>query len=247
MKAVILAAGGGTRLRPLTELIPKPLLPIGGTPIIEIQLRALAATGVREVRVVVGHLAEGVRRFVGDGARFGLAVDYAEQTPQRGTADALQRVAGFLDDTTFVLAGDTAIGEEPLTHLAAFHREQRADATLCLKRVPRELLQRSSAVAIDPDGRVKEFVEKPAPGREPGELAAAMVHVHSPALVPYLAAVRPSPRGERELTSAVQAMIADGLRIVGLELPRPPDLTDLGDLMRLNFPYAAALLGPEQA
>jgi NDP-sugar pyrophosphorylase family protein len=247
MKSVILAAGGGTRLRPLTEQIPKPLLPIRGRPILETLLRGLAANRVSEVRIVVGHLAEQIRGFVGDGGRFGVAVTYAEQVPQRGTADALLRVADFIDATTLVLAGDTALGAAPLARLAAFHEERGADATLCLKRIPRELLSRSSAVALAPDGRITDFVEKPATGEEPGELAAAMVHVHSPALRPYLEAVETSERGELELTSAVQAMIADGRRVLGLELPRPPDLTDLRDLMRLNFPYTAGLLGPERA
>jgi glucose-1-phosphate thymidylyltransferase len=245
VKAILLAAGGGTRLRPLTERIPKPLLPIHGTPVLETLLVRLREVGVAEVRIVVGHLAEQVRRFVGDGARFGVSVGYAEQTPRRGTADALQRAADFLDEPTFVLAGDTALDAAHLRRLADFHAERAADATLCLKRVPRALLARSSAVALDSEGRVTDFVEKPAPGQEPGELASAMVHIHTPALRPYLAAVEPSPRGELELTSAVQAMIADGRRILGLELPRPPDLTDLEDLMRLNFPYAADLLGPE--
>lgn len=246
MKAVILAAGGGTRLRPLTELVPKPLLPIRGRPILETLLRGLAATGVREVRIVVGHLGEQVRSFVGDGGRFGVAVAYAEQSPQRGTADALRRVADFIDEPCFVLAGDTALGEAGLARLAAFHDERGADATLCLKRLPRALLPRSSAVALAPDGRVTDFVEKPAPGQQPGELASAMAHVHSPALLPYLAAVEPSERGELELTCAVRAMIADGRAVLGLELPRPPDLTDLRDLLRLNFPYTAGLLGPER-
>lgn len=247
MKAVILAAGGGTRLRPLTERIAKPLLPIHGVPILAILLRGLAGAGVREVRIVVGHLGDQVRRFVGDGQRFGVAVGYAEQAPPRGTADALRRVAGFLDQDTLVLAGDTALDAERLTRLARFHVERGADATLCLKRIPRARLRRSSAVAVASDGRITDFVEKPEPGREPGALAAAMAHVHTPALVPYLERVAASPRGELELTSAVQAMIADGRRVLGLELPRPPDLTDLEDLMRLNFPYAAELLGPEEA
>jgi NDP-sugar pyrophosphorylase family protein len=245
MKAVILAAGAGTRLRPLTEWIPKPLLPIHGTPILETLLRGLAAAGVREIRIVVGHLAEPVRRFVGDGGRFGVVVGFAEQPKPRGTADALLRVADFLDDATFVLAGDTALGPEHLARLARFHRERSADVTLCLKRVPRSVLQRSSAVALEPDGRVTDFVEKPLPGQEPGELASAMAHVHTPALLPYLAAVAPSERGELELTTAVRAMIHDDRSVVGLELPRPPDLTDLRDLMRLNFPYVAGLGGPE--
>lgn len=247
MKAVILAAGGGTRLRPVTEWLPKPLLPIDGTPILETLLRALGRVGVREVRLVVGHLGEQVRAFVGDGARFGVAVGYAEQTPRRGTADALQRVADFLDDDTFVLAGDTALEADTLARLAACHEAHRADATLCLKRVPRALLARTSAVALEPDGRISAFVEKPAPGSEPGELAAAMVHLHTAALRPYLEAVSPSPRGELELTSAVQAMIADGLRVCGIELPRPPDLTDLRDLLALNFPYSRALLGFDES
>lgn len=242
MKAVILAAGAGTRLRPLTERLPKPLLPIAGTPILETLLRGLAGAGVAEVRVVIGHLGALVRRFAGDGRRFGVAVSYTEQVPPRGTADALRQVGDFLDDTTFVLAGDTALTPAHLTRLRDFHLEHDADATLCLKAVPAELLARTSAVAVAADGRILDLVEKPAPGEEPGPLAAAMVHVHTPLLLDYLGRVGPSPRGELELTSAIRAMLADGRRVLGLELPRPPDLTDPVDLLRLNFPYAAELL-----
>ena len=88
-------------------------------------------------------MKEAIGRFVGDGARFGVTVGYAEQTPQRGTADALQRVADFIDEPTFVLAGDTALEATHLRRLADFHAERAADATLCLKRVPRAVLART--------------------------------------------------------------------------------------------------------
>jgi NDP-sugar pyrophosphorylase family protein len=242
VKAVILAAGRGERLRPLSDLLPKALLPIAGVPVLETLLAALAAAEVREVRIVVGHLGERVRAFAGDGRRHGLRVDYTEQAERRGSAHALALAADFLDDDVMVLGGDTALGVHHLVELGRFHQERRADAALCLKRIPPGRMARASSVALAPDGRVLEFVEKPAAGQAPGPLAAAMFHVYGRRLREYLARVEPSPRGELELASVLRAMIADGRRVVGLELPRPPDLTDARDLLRENFPYARALL-----
>jgi NDP-sugar pyrophosphorylase family protein len=242
VKAVILAAGRGERLRPLTDVLPKPLLPIAGEPVLGTLLAALAGAELREVRIVVGHLGQLVRSFAGDGSRHGLRIDYTEQAERRGSAHALALAADFLDDDVMVLGGDTALGVHHLVELRRFHEARRADAALCLKRIPPERMARSSSVALAPDGRVLAFVEKPAAGEAPGPLAAAMLHVYGRRLRDYLAHVEPSPRGELELASVVRAMIADGRRVVGLELPRPPDLTDARDLLRENFAYARALL-----
>ena len=105
MKAVVLAAGVGRRLRPFTNLLPKTLLPIRGTPVLETLLRGLGQIGIREVCVVVGHLGDRVRTFAGDGSAFGVRVSYLEQAEPRGTGHALLQAAPFVDDTVMVLAG----------------------------------------------------------------------------------------------------------------------------------------------
>ena len=242
MKAIILAAGIGRRLRPLTDLLPKALLPIGGRPVLAILLESLREASVHEVRIVVGHLADRIEGFVGDGSRFGMDVRYCEQREQRGTGHAVLEAASFIDQNVMVLAGDTVLSVDHLRRLSAFHRENGADASLCLKRVSPEVMARTSSVVLEADGRVADFVEKPELGKAPGELAAAMFQIHTPALLEPLGEISESSRGELELTDAVRAMIASGRRVVGLELPTPPDLTDASDFLKLNFEYARNLL-----
>jgi NDP-sugar pyrophosphorylase family protein len=245
MKAVVLAAGVGRRLRPFTDLLPKSLLPIRGTPVLETLLRGLSQIGVREVCVVVGHLGDRVRAFAGDGSSFGVRVSYAEQAEPRGTGHALLQAASFIDDTVMVLAGDTAFGIDHLRRLRAFHGAQNADVSLCLKRVSPEVLSRTSSVAVTSDGRVTDMVEKPPLGEAPGELGCGLLHIHGPVVLDYLSRIDEPPGGELVLTDAIRAMISAGLRVMGLELETPPDLTHPRDLLVLNFDYARHLVSGE--
>lgn len=242
MKAIILAAGEGRRLKPLTDLLPKPLLPIAGRPIIGGLLDGLAHCGIGEAAIVVSHRAERIRAYVGDGSAFGMAVRYVDQGEPRGTGHAVASALGLSDDRVMVLAGDTAFSPGHLGGLMEFHARHGADASLCLKRLPRERLAQTSAVRLADDGRISEFVEKPAPGEEPSDLAAALLHIYETGLRGYLDAMEKSPRGEYELTAVIGMMIADGKKVVGREFPLAPDLTDFEDLMRLNFDYAGDLL-----
>jgi len=242
MKAVVLAAGVGSRLRPFTNLLPKTLLPIRGTPVLETLLRGLGQIGIREVCVVVGHLGDRVRTFAGDGGAFGVRVSYLEQAEPRGTGHALLQAAPFIDDAVMVLAGDTAFDVDHLQRLRTFHEMQKADVSLCLKRVPPEVLCRTSSVAVTSDGRVTDMVEKPPLGEAPGELGCGLLHIHRPVVLDYLREIAEPPGGELVLTEAIRAMISAGLRVMGLELETPPDLTDPRDLLLLNFDYARHLV-----
>ena len=119
-RAVVMAAGEGTRLRPLTERWPKPVLPIDGRPVIAMLLRELAAAEVERVVVVTGHLAEQVERLVGDGSAFGLQVDYARQPGVLGSADAVQRgLAAGLEPPFLVAGADTVFEPGAIARFAA--------------------------------------------------------------------------------------------------------------------------------
>ena len=134
MKAMILAAGEGTRLRPLTELCPKPMLPIGGRPLLEYLLKLLRSHGVKEVAINLHYCPEAVTSHFGDGSGLGMKIAYSHEKELLGTAGALRKMASFLDDTFLVLCGDL-LTDTDLTSLAEFHRWRGAVATTALYRV----------------------------------------------------------------------------------------------------------------
>jgi NDP-sugar pyrophosphorylase family protein len=240
MNAIILAAGKGKRLRPITEWVPKPLLPIGGHPIIETLLTNLREAGIRRAVVIHGHLGGMLQRFLGNGAHYGVELIFREQRERLGTAHAVMQAVDLLESwggEVMVLAGDTAFSREHIAGLMEFHRISGADVSLSLKRLPREKVAATSSVALEADGRVTHIVEKPDPDAAPSDIACAPLHIYPPSLVAYLPRVRPSPRGEYELTDVIAMMIADGLRVMGKLAPEAPNLTDQRDLLRLNFGY----------
>lgn len=157
-KAVILAAGRGERLRPLTDGLPKPMLPIGGRPLLEHLLALLVEAGVREVAINLHHRPEAVRAYLGDGSRLGLRVLYSQEEALLGTAGALRRLERFLDRTFFVLYGDV-LSSLDLRRLAEFHRQRGGALTMALYR--EKHLSRCGVAEVEPGGRVRRFVEKP--------------------------------------------------------------------------------------
>jgi mannose-1-phosphate guanylyltransferase len=157
-KAVILAAGRGERLRPLTDGLPKPMLPIGGRPLLEHLLALLALAGVREVALNLHHRPEAVRAYLGEGSRLGLRVLYSEEETLLGTAGALRRLEQFLDRTFFVLYGDV-LSNLNLRRLADFHRRRGGALTMALHR--QKDLGRCGVAEVEAGGRIRRFVEKP--------------------------------------------------------------------------------------
>ena len=245
MKAIIMAAGKGERLRPFTEWLPKTLLPIGGRPIMEILLANLRQAGISQAVIIYGHLGDVLRRFLGDGSRYGLELIFREQTERLGTAHAVMQAADLIsahDDAVMVMAGDTAFGFNHIGGLVQFHRTSGADVSLSLKRLPVERLSASSSVAIDAVGRITRIVEKPAPGTAPSDIACAPLYIFPPSLADYLTRVGLSVRNEYELTDVIAMMIDDGLKVMGKVEPVAPNLTSQRDLLRLNFDYLRAEL-----
>jgi NDP-sugar pyrophosphorylase family protein len=170
---VILAAGRGERLRPLTDGLPKPMLPIGGRPLLEHLLALLVVAGVREVAINLHHRPEAVRTYLGDGSRLGLRVVYSQEETLLGTAGALRRLEYFLDRTFFVLYGDVLCNLD-LRWLAEFHRQRGGALTMALYR--EKDLGRCGVAEVGSGGRIRRFVEKPkeAP-RSPWAAAGALV------------------------------------------------------------------------
>ena len=253
MRAIIMAAGKGERLRPFTEWLPKTLLPIGGRPIMEILLTNLRQAGISQAVIIYGHLGETLLRFLGDGSRYGMELIFREQTERLGTAHAVMQAADLIsaqDDAAsshvrsgvMVMASDTAFSFDHIAGLMQFHRTSEADVSLSLRRLPVERLSASSSVAIDAAGRITRIVEKPAPGTAPSDIACAPLYIYPPLLADYLTRVGLSVRNEYELPDVITMMIDDGLRVMGKVEPPAPNLTSQRDLLKLNFDYLKAWL-----
>lgn len=157
MKAVILAGGKGTRLRPYTTILPKPLMPIGDMPILEILLRQMKRAGVRDAVLTVGHLSEFLRMFFRDGERLGMRVSYSYEDAPLGTAGPLALVDGLTD--TFMVANGDVLTTLPIADLLAFHRESRAAATIAMHR--RKVHIDLGVLQLDDSRRVTGYIEKP--------------------------------------------------------------------------------------
>lgn len=157
-KAMILAAGLGTRLRPLTLEVPKVLVPVGGVPLLERTLAWLRRYGIEEVAINLHHLGEKVVDYLGDGSRFGMTVMYSWEDELLGTAGGVKKVEYFFDDTFVVVYGDVLTNLD-LGAMVRLHTLRNAVATLAL--TPLRDGERAGVVWVNEDGRATKFVEKP--------------------------------------------------------------------------------------
>lgn len=157
MRAVILAGGKGTRLAPYTTVFPKPLVPIGDMPILEIVVRQLRRAGVRRITMAVGHLAELLMAFFGDGSRFGVQVDYSREDQPLGTAGPLALLDG-LEDTFLVMNGDILTTLDYMA-LVAYHRDQQAAATVAMHQ--RSVKIDLGVIEVNQQNHIVRYIEKP--------------------------------------------------------------------------------------
>ncbi len=158
MQAVVLAGGKGTRLAPYTNVLPKPLMPIGNMPILEVLLRQMKTAGFDEVTLTVGHLAELLEAFFKDGQRFGLHIRYSIEDNPLGTAGPLALV-GSLTDTFLVCNGDVLTTLD-LRELLKFHREQKGIATIAMHH--RKVKVNLGVIEMNGGYEIAGYVEKPS-------------------------------------------------------------------------------------
>ena len=231
--AVVMAAGEGSRLRPLSDRWPKPVLPIDGRPVIATLLRELAAAGATFVVVVTGHLAEQVEELVGDGSGFGLEVRYARQPGVLGSADTVQRALATGAEPPFlVTAADTVYTPGDVRRFAEAFAGSGAAGALAVRRDPPPDPAHRPPVRIV-DGIVTKVIDDdPA-----NPLGSAPLWALGPEVVPMLEGL---PGPPFELADAVERAVGQGLGIAGIEIGKTRDLTHPVDLMEKNFPY----LGP---
>ena len=162
MQAVILAGGLGTRLRGLVEGIPKPMIEIAGRPFLEYLLLQVAAYGIRDVVLCLGHLAHVVRSYFGRGRQFGVSISYSEEPKRLGTGGALKYAESLVKGNDFLVMNADSFLEVDLDRLVGFHRTKRALVAIALARVSDA--SRFGRVCIDDQLQIKSFVEKGAQG-----------------------------------------------------------------------------------
>jgi len=184
-KAMILAAGEGTRLRPLTLETPKVLLPIGWEPLICHTLAWLKRHGISEVAINLYHLGERIRDFLGDGCRFGVKISYSQEETILGTAGGVKRMEEFFDGAFVVVYGDV-LTDLDLCAMIAFHQDKKALATLALFEAPNP--SEIGIVQLNKEDKVLSFVEKPPRDAGPGSLANSGIYVLEKQVLDYIPA-----------------------------------------------------------
>ncbi|MCZ2110806.1 MAG: nucleotidyltransferase family protein [Dehalococcoidia bacterium] len=217
-RAIVLAAGKGTRLGSLTAEAPKPLLEVGGRPILVRIIDGLMRAGIERFLVVTGHLGELIEAELGNGAAAGIQIAYARQERLEGTARALALGREFAGDERFFFGwGDILV--RPENYRLAIRRARLADAVIAVNEVDDPWA--GGAVYVDDAMRVTRLVEKPAKGRSTTRWNNAGFGVLGPEIWPLIAALDPSERGEYELPQAVGALIASGARVVASPVEGP--------------------------
>ncbi len=211
MKALILAGGAGTRLRPITHTSAKQLVPVANKPILFYGIEAMAAAGITEIGIIVGDTRNEVMAAVGDGSQFGVAVTYIPQDAPLGLAHCVLIAHPFLGDDDFVMyLGDNLLEQDLGAFVHAFEAARHSDtpptAQILLKQVPDP--HRFGIATLDDEGHVVHLVEKPAD--PPSDLALVGVYLFDATIHTAVASIKPSPRGELEITDAIQWLIDSG-------------------------------------
>ncbi|MFH1169233.1 MAG: bifunctional sugar-1-phosphate nucleotidylyltransferase/acetyltransferase [Chloroflexota bacterium] len=224
MKAVILAAGEGSRMRPLTYTRPKVLLPIANKPILEHLLVEAVQAGIRDFVFIVGYHDEPLRAYFGNGERWGVNIDYRDQRRQLGTADAVRMVEGLVDGNFLVMNGDVIVSREDIRGLAAGSHN-----TMSLIEVE----DAGGLGVVELDGgrvvRLHEKAEKP-----PTRLANAGLYLFTPDIFPAIARTPKSPRGEYEIPDAIQLLLDGGHEVMSRRIDRWLNLSYPWDLLAAN-------------
>jgi NDP-sugar pyrophosphorylase family protein len=217
MKAVILAGGKGARLAPYTKILPKPLMPIGDMPILEVLLRQMKAVNIHEVILTVGHLSELLKAFFQDGSQWGLSIHYSYEDKPLGTAGPLSLVDG-LDDTFLVANGDV-LTTLHLCDLVDFHKHEKAIASIAVHC--RHVKIDFGVIEWEKAPQIGQYIEKPTIDY----MVSMGIYVFEPAVLAYI------PKGKfLDFPDLIKILIAAGERVIGYpfegywqDLGRPDD------------------------
>src|SRR5438105_7076924 len=240
MKAVVMAGGEGTRLRPLTSNQPKPMVSIVGKPCMEHILELLREHGFNEIVVTVAFLPQSIRSYFGDASNLGLQIEYSVEETPLGTAGSVRLASDRLDDTTLVISGD-ALCDIDLTALVDFHREREAAVTIGLKSVENPL--EFGIVVTDEDGRVERFLEKPSWGQVFSDTINTGIYVLEPEILRHVPTDRPFDFSKElfplllEMGRPMYGHVCDGYwqDIGNLDQYRQANFDALEERVRLNI------------
>lgn len=246
MKAVILAAGKGTRMKELTNEIPKPMLRVHGKPILEHILDGLRSAGIREIFIVTGYRAEVVESYFGDGSKWGARIAYGRQLVQDGTGKAPELAKEFVGVDNFLLTyGDILV--KPETYGQMIRRFDEGTFGGVITVTGSQDVTQGGLNFFDDRFCLTKLVEKPSQAQieqlrregllKPGDTAwyNAGIYIFRPVVFEFTAKLQKSPRGEYELTDAVNALVAAGHAMAGMEIPgRWVDVRDPGVLAQLE-------------
>lgn len=217
MKALLLAAGEGRRLRPLTEKLPKPMIPVAGKPILEHNINFLSGWGIREIAINLHHCPEVVMSHFGDGSEFGVSITYSYEPELLGTAGAVKKLEHFFEDTFLVFYGDNLINCD-LAHLLIFHRAHQGIGTIVLHH--RDDVSQSGVAILDQFDRVTQFIEKPREDQVRSHWVNAGIFVLETEVFKYIPSVIPSDFGNEILAELLQ----QGKRLYGYRLRRGEEI-----------------------
>ena len=231
-KAVLLAAGRGTRMRELTNELPKPMLVVQGRPILQHIIEGLRQAQIRELLLIVGWRGAMVREFFGDGARFDVRLSYATQVVQDGTGKVVELARDFCADDPFLLSyGDILVEASNYQCLAAPAND--VEAIISVKR--NEDVSQGGAVFVNDKFETTDLREKPCPGEPTSPWYNAGVYMFRRSIFDFIARLERSPRGEFELTDAVRDLARAGRKVQALELTGNwADVRDPEVLAQLN-------------
>ncbi|MGH3037085.1 MAG: sugar phosphate nucleotidyltransferase [Gaiellaceae bacterium] len=241
MKAVVMAGGEGTRLRPLTSNQPKPMVPIVGKPCMEHIVELLKAHGFEDVIVTLAFMPQAIRGYFGDGESYGLSIGYSVEESPAGTAGSVKLAEEALDEPFLVISGD-ALCDIDLGALVRFHRERGALVTIGLKSVPNPL--EFGIVVTDEDGRIERFLEKPSWGQVFTDTINTGIYVLEPEVLRHVPDDRPYDFSKElfplllEMGKPLYGYVADGYwqDIGNLDQYRQANFDALDELVRLNVP-----------
>jgi len=217
MKAVILAAGKGTRMKDITKTIPKPMALIHGKPMLEHIISFISSAGINDFGIVVGYKQSVLQEYFGDGSPFGISITYIEQKEQNGTGAALGLATDFVSEGPFFFSfGDVITPKENYPGMLDYYRESSCDTLLGLNEVDDPF--RGAAVYLDDNNNIVRMIEKPPQGTSTTNLNNAGIMIMSLDIFDYCARLKLSPRGEYELTDVFGMLRDDGRVLKGYRL-----------------------------